>query len=145
MQTFSTTPTGTIAPIYSAEVIVPTDSLATLCTKPFQLIPNPGENKIIEFLGAVFFYKFNTASMSGGGNIYISYLGFSAISSCISPETLTGEETDKAIQMQLGNTANMIMPPNFGLYLQMTDSDFINKESRSYARVHVMYKIHKVA
>jgi hypothetical protein len=112
-----------------------------LNTTPFQLIPNPGADKVIEFVDAIFIYKFGTESMSGGGKIFISYLGFSTLSSCIAPETLTGEPTDKVIQMQLANTENFIMPPDFGLYLQMTDSDFIKNRSTSTAKVYLMYRI----
>jgi hypothetical protein len=136
--------TGNISTEYLAEIIVPTKTLAYLCSKPFLLVPNPGENKIIEFIDAVFIYKFGTKSMSGGGSIYISYLGFSALSAAVSATTLTSEESDKAIQMQLANTADNIMPVNYGLYLQMTESDFIIGASTSSAKIHIIYRIHTI-
>jgi hypothetical protein len=135
---------GNISPEYSAEIVVRTNSLATLCSRPLLLVPDPGENKIIEFIDAVFIYKFGTASMSGGGSIYISYLGFSALSAAVSATTLTSEESDKAIQMQLANTADNIMPVNYGLYLQMTESDFIQGASTSSAKIHIIYRIHTI-
>jgi hypothetical protein len=136
--------TGNISTEYLAEIIVPTKTLAYLCSKPLLLVPNPGENKIIEFIDAVFIYKFGTKSMSGGGSIYISYLGFSALSAAVSATTLTSEESDKAIQMQLANTADNIMPVNYGLYLQMTESDFIIGASTSSAKIHIIYRIHTI-
>ena len=127
---------------YSEEIVVRTNSLATLCSKPFLLVPDPGVNKIIEFIDAVFIYKFGTASMTGGGSIYISYLGFNNLSAAISAITLTTEESDKAIQMQLTNTADNVMPVNYGLYLQMTGCDFIKGASTSSAKIHIIYRIH---
>jgi len=138
----SDTETGNISNEYLAEIVVPTKSLASLCSQPFLLVRDPGENKIVEFIDAVFIYKFGTASMAGGGSIYISYLGFSALSAAVSAITLMGEETDKAVQMQLGNTADNAMPVNFGLYLQMTESDFDIGESTSLAKIHIIYRIH---
>jgi hypothetical protein len=80
--------------------------------------------------------------MSGGGSIYISYLGFSALSAAVSAITLTAEGSDKAIQMQLTNTADNVMPVNKGLYMQMTGSDFIKGASTSSAKIHIIYRIH---
>jgi hypothetical protein len=145
MATITTTPTGSISSIFAEEIIVPSDSLARLCTKPFLLVRNPGENKVLEFIGAVFIYKFGTAAMSGGGNIYISYSGFSTLSARVSSVVLMSDDSDKVLQMQLTNTENMVMPVNSGLFLQMTDCDFIKGLSTSYAKIHIMYRIHGLA
>jgi|WetSurMetagenome_2_1015567.scaffolds.fasta_scaffold305620_1 hypothetical protein len=128
----------------SEEIVIRTSTLATLCSKPFLLVPDPGENKVIEFIDAVFIYKFGGEPMSGGGSIYISYLGFSALSAGVSAITLTGEMADKVIQMQLVNTADNPMPFNSGLYLQMTESDFEQGASTSSAKIHIIYRIHTI-
>jgi hypothetical protein len=133
-----------ISPDYAVEVLVPTDSLATLYSRPFQLVPEPGEGQLIEFIDAVLIYKYGTEPMSQGGSIYISYKGFSALSASVSAITLMGEEADKSVQMQLGSTADMALPVNAGLYLQMTESDFDKGSSTSFARIHLIYRIHIV-
>ena len=140
----SNTP-GNISTEYAEEIVVRSNILANLYSKPLLLVPDPGENKIIEFIDAVFIYKFGTESMSGGGSIYISYLGFSALSAAVSAITLTGEDSDKAIQMQLANTADNAMPVNYGLYLQMTEGNFVQGASTSSAKIHIIYRIHTIA
>ena len=136
--------TSNISSDYAVEIFVPTDSLATLYSKPFLLVPDPGKNKVIEFIDAVFIYKFGTKSMSDGGSIYISYLGFSTLSDAVSAITLIGDDSNKVIPMQLAGTADMILPVNFGLYLQMTECDFDKGISTSSAKLHVIYRIHTI-
>ena len=140
----SETATGNISNEYLAEIVVPTKALAYLYSRPFLLVRDPGENKIVEFIDAVFIYKFGTESMSGGGSIFISYLGFCALSAAVSAITLMGDKADKAVQMQLANTANNVMPLNYGLYLQMTESDFDIGKSTSWAKIHIIYRIHTI-
>jgi hypothetical protein len=129
---------------YAVEILVPTESLASLCSKPFQLVADPGEGQLIEFIDAVFIYKFGTVPMSLGGAIYISYSGFTTLSTTVSAINLTGDESDKVIQMQLTNTTDMMLPVNAGLFLQMTDYDFVQGSSTSYAKIHLIYRIHQI-
>ena len=59
--------------VFERTVTVTTAELLALFATPKELVPAPGAGKVLQFMGAVGFLDYNSATYTGNGNLTVNY------------------------------------------------------------------------
>jgi len=137
-----------VYPVEHRKVTVTAAELKALNTTAKELVPAPGTNKMLQFLGALLVFKAGSETLSASDNSTIEYDGGTG-------EAVTGNIADAGLLDQAADTINTVIPiAAVGTLAANGDKNLAlcnganptgNASNDAYLEVYITYRVHNLS